>query len=538
MLTACLVVAACVNGWSCTNFIVGKKASADDSVIVSYSADSYGMFGFLCHYPAAVHAAGTMRNIYEWDTGKYLGQIKEAKQTYNVIGNMNEFQVTIGETTFGGRPELVDTTGVMDYGSLIYVALQRSRTAKEAIKVMTDLVKEYGYYSSGESFTIADPNEAWIMEMIGKGPGVKGAVWVAVRIPDDCIAAHANQSRIHQFDMNDKDNCLYSPDVISFAREKGYFDGVNKDFSFADAYCPLDFSGLRACEARVWSFYNMFSKVTGQAYLSYIQGESKEPMPLYINEKMYLEGVTLTQEEFYERLKNDEAISTSQPGPADVCGLWNTLLEKYDEVVHIPMSSGLSASCSTAMGLAIDYNGRVQVVDNQRISVTQRQSVMDAKMLAEAGKSAAEIKKILTDQKLDSSIYITLDTLKYLKKGGRITPAAAAIGTVLNLKPVLQIQGEKLDAYAKVRGKKQAKRAMLKAMKNDWETRFKEHASDGEMCLQAAYTGNLEEAEEFKREIQEVFPGMEIHMDPLSLSVACHIGYGALAVACSRKVTL
>lgn len=182
MLTACLVVAACVNGWACTNFIVGKKASADGSVIVSYSADSYGMFGFLCHYPAAVHAAGTMRNIYEWDTGKYLGQIKEAKQTYNVIGNMNEFQVTIGETTFGGRPELVDTTGVMDYGSLIYVALQRSRTAKEAIKVMTDLVKEYGYYSSGESFTIADPNEAWIMEMIGKGPGVKGAVWVAVRI--------------------------------------------------------------------------------------------------------------------------------------------------------------------------------------------------------------------------------------------------------------------------------------------------------------------------------------------------------------------
>ena len=262
------------------------------------------------------------------------------------------------------------------------------------------------------------------------------------------------------------------------------------------------------------------------------------PMPFYINEKMYLEGVTLTQEEFYEKLKKDEPISTSQPSPADLCDLWDKLLRDYEEIVHIPMSSGLSASCSTAMGLAIDYNGRVQVVDNQRISVTQRQSVMDAKMLAEAGKSAAEIKKILTDQKLDSSIYITLDTLKYLKKGGRITPAAAAIGTVLNLKPVRQIQGEKLDAYAKVRGKKQAKRAMLKAMKNDWETRFKEYASDGEMCLQAAYTGNLEEAEEFKKEIQEVFPGMEIHMDPLSLSVACHIGYGALAVACSRKVTL
>ena len=262
------------------------------------------------------------------------------------------------------------------------------------------------------------------------------------------------------------------------------------------------------------------------------------PMPFYIDGELFYEDISLTQEKFYERLTQDADISTSQPSPGDVLDIWEKALEEYDEVVHIPMSSGLSASCSTAMGLAIDYNGRVQVVDNQRISVTQRQSVMDAKMLAEAGKSAAEIKKILTDQKLDSSIYITLDTLKYLKKGGRITPAAAAIGTVLNLKPVLQIQGEKLDAYAKVRGKKQAKRAMLKAMKNDWETRFKEYASDGEMCLQAAYTGNLEEAEEFKKEIQEVFPGMEIHMDPLSLSVACHIGYGALAVACSRKVTL
>ena len=201
------------------------------------------------------------------------------------------------------------------------------------------------------------------------------------------------------------------------------------------------------------------------------------PMPFYINEKMCLEGVTLTQEEFYEKLKKDEMISTSQPSPADLCDLWDKLLRDYEEIVHIPMSSGLSASCSTAMGLAIDYNGRVQVVDNQRISVTQRQSVIDARMLAEAGKSAAEIKKILTDQKFDSSIYITLDTLKYLKKGGRITPAAAAIGTVLNLKPVLQIQGEKLDAYAKVRGKKQAKRAMLKAMKKDWETRFSEYVA-------------------------------------------------------------
>ena len=302
-----LLVATAIEGLACTNFIVGKAASKDGSVMVSYSADSYGMFGELYHYPAAVHPKGAMRAIHEWDTGKYLGQIKEAQQTYNVIGNMNEYQVTIGETTFGGREELVDTTGIMDYGSLIYVTLQRSRTAKEAIKVMTDLVKEYGYYSSGESFSIADPNEAWILEMIGKGPGVKGAVWVAVRIPDDCIAAHANQSRIHQFPLDDKDNCIYSPDVISFAREKGYFNGLNKDFSFADAYCPLDFSGLRACEARVWSFYNMFNKSVGTAYLPYIQGKSNEPMPLYIKptNKVSVRDIQQAMRDHYENTPLD-----------------------------------------------------------------------------------------------------------------------------------------------------------------------------------------------------------------------------------------
>ena len=302
VLSVALSAVFVLSGWSCTNFIVGKKASVDGSVLVSYSADSYGMFGYLYHYPAATHPAGTMRDICDWDSGKYLGKIKEAKQTYNVVGNMNEFQVSIGETTFGGRPELVDTTGVMDYGSLIYVALQRSRTAKEAIKVMTDLVKEYGYYSSGESFSIADPEEAWIMEMIGKGPGVKGAVWVAVRIPDDCIAAHANQSRIHKFDMSDKDNCLYSPDVVSFAREKGYFNGKNSEFSFADAYCPLDFGGLRFCEARVWSFYNMFNKSVGQAYLPYIQAESNEPMPLYIkpDRKLSVRDIQRAMRDHYE----------------------------------------------------------------------------------------------------------------------------------------------------------------------------------------------------------------------------------------------
>lgn len=267
-------------------------------------------------------------------------------------------------------------------------------------------------------------------------------------------------------------------------------------------------------------------------------GISVLPMPFYINEVMYLEGVTLSQEEFYERLKKDEPISTSQPNPGEVCGLWDTLLKEYDEIVHIPMSSGLSASCETAMGLARDYDGKVQVVDNQRISVTQKQSVMDALTLVQAGKSAAEIREILEAESRESSIYITLETLKYLKKGGRITPAAAAIGTVLNLKPVLQIQGDKLDAYSKVRGKKQAKRVMLKAVKEDFDSRFAEYAKRGEMCLEMAYTGNQEEAEEFKKEVQEMFPDYEIQMDPLSLSVACHIGHGALAVACSKKVTV
>ena len=220
------------------------------------------------------------------------------------------------------------------------------------------------------------------------------------------------------------------------------------------------------------------------------------PMPFYLNENLYLEGITLTQEEFYESLKRDEPISTSQPAPADLQKLWDGLLKDWEEIVHIPMSSGLSASCGTATMLAKEYKGKVQVVDNQRISVTQRQSVLDALYLAEQGKSAAEIKEILEKEKRESSIYITLETLKYLKKGGRITPAAAAIGTVLNLKPVLQIQGDKLDAYAKVRGKKQAKRVMIKAMKEDFENRFKEYADRGEMCLEAAYAGNPEEAQE------------------------------------------
>lgn len=300
-LSALFIVMTVASTWACTNLIVGKNASADGSTIISYSADSYGLFGELYHYPAGVYEKGALLDVYEWDTGRYLGKIEQARQTYNVIGNMNEFQVTIGETTFGGRPELVDTTGIMDYGSLIYIGLQRSRTAREAIKIMTELVEQYGYYSSGESFTIADPNEIWIMEMIGKGPGVRGAVWVAVRIPDDCISAHANQARIRQFNMNDKNNCMYSSDVVSFAREKGYFNGLNKDFSFADTYAPLNFDALRYCEARVWSYFNMFTD-RGNEFLPYIEGKTSQPMPLYLrpNRKISVQDVKNAMRDHYE----------------------------------------------------------------------------------------------------------------------------------------------------------------------------------------------------------------------------------------------
>ena len=264
-------------------------------------------------------------------------------------------------------------------------------------------------------------------------------------------------------------------------------------------------------------------------------GISVLPMPFYINDVMYLEGITLSQEEFYEKLKNDEAISTSQPGPAEVSGLWDNLLEEYDEVVHIPMSSGLSASCSTAMGLARDYDGKVQVVDNQRISVTMQQSVMDAKHLAAAGKSAAQIKEILEKEALESSIYLMVDTLKYLKKGGRITPAAALLGSALNLKPILQIQGDKLDAYKKVRGVKAAKKNMLEAMKKDVEGRFSDYVAKGQLKLHVAYTTDEETARQWKEEVQSMFPDIAIsRIDPLSFSVTCHTGPGVLAIAASH----
>ena len=278
---------------ACTNLLVGKKASKNGEAYLTYSADSYGMYGRLLHYPASKHAPGTMRRIVDGDTHKYLGEIPEAPVTYNVVGNINEHQVAITETTFGGRHELApkDPMGGIDYVSLMALGLQRAKTAREAIKVMTDLVARYGYSSEGESFSIADPNEVWIMEMIGKGDEKKGAVWVAVRIPDDCISAHANQSRIHKFDLKDKKNVMYAKDVIKFARQKGYFNGKDADFSFSDAYSPADFGSQRFCDARAWSLFNHF--VNGMdKYVDFVDGKhigTSEVMPLYFKPKAPLE---------------------------------------------------------------------------------------------------------------------------------------------------------------------------------------------------------------------------------------------------------
>jgi dipeptidase len=284
-VSAGLVVALVLHtagGLACTGLLVGKKASVDGSVIISYSADSHTLYGELYHWPAAQWPQGAVLEVKDWETARPLCTIPQVRETYTVTGNINEHQVAITETTWGGRPELEDTAGGIDYGSLIYIALHRSRTAREAIEVMTALVRDYGYCSTGETFSIADKHEAWIMEMIGKGTGRKGAVWVAIRIPDDCISAHANQARIRQIPFRDKVNCLYEPEVVSLAREKGYFQGKDTDFSFAEAYNPYDFSGLRACEARVWSFFRKYDR-TMDRYVDFIKGDpSKKPMPLYL----------------------------------------------------------------------------------------------------------------------------------------------------------------------------------------------------------------------------------------------------------------
>ena len=302
ILSAAMLLASS-GAFACSNLIVGKKASVDGSVMVSYNADDYGMFGHLCHYPAGTHPKGSMRQIYDWDSGVYHGEIEEAPVTYNVIGNINEFQLSIGETTYGGREEMVDSTGILDYGSLIYVTLQRAKTAREAISVMTSLVEKYGYNSEGETFSICDPNEAWIMEMQGTGAGSKGVVWVAMRIPDDAICAHANQSRIGKFNMKDKKNVLYSKNVISYARKMGWFNGKDSEFSWKNTYAFPDFSGRRFCDARVWSFFNHYADGFDR-YLPWALGKDKdaEDMPLWIvpNRKLSVADVENGMRDHYE----------------------------------------------------------------------------------------------------------------------------------------------------------------------------------------------------------------------------------------------
>lgn len=303
LLLAVFACACVADALACTNFIVGKKASVDGSVMCTYNADDYGMFQGLCHYPAGTHAKGEKLKIYDWDTKVYHGEIDQAPVTYNVIGNINEFQVTIAETTYGGREEMVDTTGVIDYGSLIYIALQRSKTAREAIKVMTSLVEKYGYCSEGETFTVCDPNEAWIMEMMGAGPGSKSVVWVALRVPDDAICAHANQSRIGKFNMKDKKNVLYSKNVVKYARQMGWFKGKDEDFSWKNAYAFPDFSGRRFCEARVWSFFRHFDN-SFDRYLPWAEGKdpNAEDMPLWIvpNRKLSVKDMENCMRDHYE----------------------------------------------------------------------------------------------------------------------------------------------------------------------------------------------------------------------------------------------
>ena len=302
---------------ACTNVLVTKGASTDGSNLVSYAADSHQLYGELYFLPAGIWKEGEMRKIYEWDSGKYLGDIPQVARTYKRVGNMNEHQLIIAETTYGGRPELEDPKGIMDYGSLIYVALERTRTAREAIKVIVDLANTYGYYSSGESFSIADTEEVWVMDLIGKGPDNKGIVWVARRVPDGYICAHANQARISTFPLNDPENCMYAPDVISFAREKGYFNGEDKDFSFCDAYAPLDFSGMRGCEARAWAAFNILCDgkftfedengniVTKDAYdyIDYAMGwDTSKRFPLFVkpSRKISMKNVADVMRDHYE----------------------------------------------------------------------------------------------------------------------------------------------------------------------------------------------------------------------------------------------
>ena len=331
LMTAALVF--CIDSNACTNVLVTKGASTDGSNMISYAADSHQLYGELYFAPAGVWNSGDQRKINEWDTGKFLGYIPQVSRTYQRVGNMNEYQLIIAETTYGGRSELEDPKGIMDYGSLIYVALERAKTAREAIDIIVDLANTYGYYSSGESFSLADKDDVWVMDLIGKGPDNKGIVWVARRVPDGYICAHANQARISTFPLNDPENCIYAPDVISFAREKGYFNGEDKDFSFCDAYAPLDFMGMRGCEARAWSAFNILcdgkftfidengNEVTKDAYdyIDYAMGyDTSKRFPLFVkpSRKISVKDVADVMRDHYEGTPMDMTTDIGAGGNA------------------------------------------------------------------------------------------------------------------------------------------------------------------------------------------------------------------------------
>ena len=331
LMAAALVF--CIDSNACTNVLVTKGASTDGSNMISYAADSHQLYGELYFAPAGVWNSGDQRKINEWDTGKFLGYIPQVSRTYQRVGNMNEYQLIIAETTYGGRSELEDPKGIMDYGSLIYVALERAKTAREAIDIIVDLANTYGYYSSGESFSLADKDEVWVMDLIGKGPDNKGIVWVARRVPDGYICAHANQARISTFPLNDPENCIYAPDVISFAREKGYFNGEDKDFSFCDAYAPLDFMGMRGCEARAWSAFNILcdgkftfidengNEVTKDAYdyIDYAMGhDASKRFPLFVkpSRKISVKDVADVMRDHYEGTPMDMTTDIGAGGNA------------------------------------------------------------------------------------------------------------------------------------------------------------------------------------------------------------------------------
>jgi len=328
--------------YACTNFLITKGASADGSTMITYAADAHVLYGELYHWPAADYPKGTMLKVYDWDSGKYLGEIEQVEHTYNVIGNINENQVAIGETTYGGRSELLDSTGIVDYGSLIYLALQRARTAREAIKIMTNLVKKYGYASSGESFSISDPNEVWILELIGKGHGITGAVWVARQIPDGYISGHANHARITTFpfqkenNFNDPNQTTYhAPDVISFAREMGYFDGKDKEFSFSDVYAPLDFGGARFCEARVYAGFNRVASGM-EKYEDYAMGENLENrMPLWVkpDKKLSVDDVMGMMRDYYQGTPMDMTKDVGA-GPYHSIVRWRPLTWKVGDETY------------------------------------------------------------------------------------------------------------------------------------------------------------------------------------------------------------